>query len=317
MRGIFLDIDSVDRGDLDLGSLRATLPEWIFLTTGACDAKALPKQADVLVSNKVILDADAINCSENLKLICIAATGTNNVDLAAATAKGITVCNVRNYATASVVEHVFGLMLCLTRSLPQYMQAVKQDKWQLSDTFCMLDYPVKELKGQTLGIIGFGELGRAVAAMGEAFGMTVLVAERRGASLRQGRTPFQEVLSGADIISIHCPLTQDTCNLIGSAELMCMKHDAVLINVARGGIVNESDLSDALQAGEIGGAALDVLTEEPPRSGNPLLSRSHPNLILTPHIAWASRTSRQSLVNEIASNIQAFFSGKPRNVVCS
>lgn len=317
MRGIFLDIDSVDRGDLDLGSLRATLPEWIFLTTGACDAKALPKQADVLVSNKVILDADAINCSENLKLICIAATGTNNVDLAAATAKGITVCNVRNYATASVVEHVFGLILCLTRSLPQYMQAVKQDKWQLSDTFCMLDYPVKELKGQTLGIIGFGELGRAVAAMGEAFGMTVLVAERRGASLRQGRTPFQEVLSGADIISIHCPLTQDTCNLIGSAELMCMKRDAVLINVARGGIVNESDLSDALQAGEIGGAALDVLTEEPPRSGNPLLSRSHPNLILTPHIAWASRTSRQSLVNEIASNIQAFFSGKPRNVVCS
>lgn len=317
MRGIFLDIDSVDRGDLDLGSLRATLPEWIFLTTGACDAKALPKQADVLVSNKVILDADAINCSENLKLICIAATGTNNVDLAAATAKGITVCNVRNYATASVVEHVFGLILCLTRSLPQYMQAVKQDKWQLSDTFCMLDYPVKELKGQTLGIIGFGELGRSVAAMGEAFGMTVLVAERRGASLRQGRTPFQEVLSGADIISIHCPLTQDTCNLIGSAELMCMKRDAVLINVARGGIVNESDLSDALQAGEIGGAALDVLTEEPPRSGNPLLSRSHPNLILTPHIAWASRTSRQSLVNEIASNIQAFFSGKPRNVVCS
>ena len=315
MRGIFLDIDTIDRGDLDLGSLQATLPEWAFQTTGTGDAKELPMQADVLVSNKVILDADTIRSTENLKLICVAATGTNNIDLAAAAEKGITVCNVRSYATASVVEHVFSLILCLARSLPQYMQAVEHGRWQQSDTFCMLDYPVMELAGQTLGIIGYGELGRAVAAMGHAFGMTVLVAERRGATLRHGRTPFDEVLSRADIVSLHCPLTGDTHNLIGSVELQRMKKNAILINAARGGIVNERNLCDALLSGEIGGAALDVLTEEPPRSGNPLLSLTHPKLIVTPHVAWASRNSRQRLVIEIAANIRAFLSGNPRNVV--
>jgi len=315
MRGIFLDIDTVDRGDLDLGGLQATLPEWTFRTTGSGVAKEIPMQADVLVSNKVILDADIINSTQNLKLICIAATGTNNADLAAAGERGITVCNVRSYATASVVEHVFSMILCLTRNLPQYMQDVERGKWQHSDTFCMLDYPISELTGQTLGIIGYGELGRAVASMGHAFGMTVLVAERRGAPARQGRTPFPEVLSRADIVSLHCPLTEDTYNLIGSAELLRMKRDAILINVARGGIVNESALSDALLSGEIRGAGLDVLAEEPPRIGNPLLDLSHPNLIVTPHIAWASRNSRQRLVNETAANIRAFLSGNPRNVV--
>lgn len=317
MRGIFLDIDTVDRGDLDLGGLRATLPDWTFLATGTGDVGELPMQADVLVSNKVMLDADTINSTKNLKLICIAATGTNNVDLAAATAKGITVCNVRNYATPSAVEHVFSLILCLTRSLPQYIQAVDHGRWQESETFCMLDFPIRELAGQTLGIIGFGELGRAVAAMGHAFGMAVLIAERRDAQVRPGRTPFHEVLSLADIISLHCPLTDETHNLIGRAELLRMKRAAILVNIARGGIVNESALSDALLSREIGGAAFDVLAVEPPRAGSPLLSMSHPNLIVTPHIAWASRNSRQRLVNEVAANIQAFLSGKPRNVVCN
>jgi glycerate dehydrogenase len=317
MRGIFLDIDTVDREDLDLGGLRASLPEWRFLTTGTGDVRELPMQADVLVSNKVMLDADTINSTENLELICIAATGTNNVDLAAAAAKEITVCNVRSYATPSAVEHVFSLILCLTRSLPQYLQAVDHGRWQESNTFCMLDYPIRELAGQTLGIIGFGEIGRAVAAMGHAFGMTVLIAERRDAQVRPGRTPFDEVLSQADIISLHCPLTDETRNLIGRAELLRMKRDAILINIARGGIVNESDLSDALLSGEIGGAALDVLTVEPPLTGNPLLSLSHPTLIITPHVAWASRNSRQRLVNEVAANIRAFLSGRPRNVVCN
>jgi len=315
MRGIFLDIDTVDRGDLDLGSLQATLPEWTFKTTGTGEARELPMQADVLVSNKVILDADTINSTENLKLICIAATGTNNADIAAANERGITICNVRSYATASVVEHVFSMILCLTRSLPQYMQDVERGRWVHSDTFCMLDHPIRELAGQTLGIIGYGEIGHAVAVMGQAFGMTVLVAERRGAPPRHGRTPFHEVLSHADIVSLHCPLTEDTHKLIGSAELTRMKRDAILINVARGGIVDESDLSDALQSGQIGGAGIDVLTEEPPRSGNPLLSLSHPNLIVTPHIAWASRNSRQRLVNETAANIRAFLAGNPRNIV--
>ena len=317
MRGIFLDIDTVDREDLDLGGLRTSLPEWTFLTTLTADVRESPMQADVLVSNKVMLDADIINSTENLALICIAATGTNNVDLAAAAAKGITVCNVRSYATPSAVEHVFSLILCLTRSLSQYLQAVDHGRWQESNTFCMLDYPIRELAGQTLGIIGFGEIGRAVAAMGQAFGMTVLVAERRDAQLRPGRTPLREVLSQADIISLHCPLTDETRNLIGRAELLRMKRDAILINIARGGIVSESDLSDALLSGEIGGAALDVLTVEPPPANSPLLSLSHPTLIITPHIAWASRNSRQRLVDEVAANIRAFLSGRPRNVVCN
>jgi glycerate dehydrogenase len=317
MRGIFLDIDTVDREDLDLNGLRGTLPEWIFLTTGPGGTRELPIQADVLVSNKAVLDADTINAVENLKLICIAATGTNNVDLGAAAAKGITVCNVRSYATPSAVEHVFSLILCLTRSLPQYMQAVGHGRWQESNTFCMLDFPIRELAGQVLGIIGFGEIGRAVAAAAPAFGMSVLVAERRGAQARPGRTPFDEVLSLADIISLHCPLTAETHNLIGRAELLRMKRNAILVNIARGGIVNERDLSNALQAGEIGGAAFDVLTVEPPRAGAPLLSLTHPKLIVTPHIAWASHNSRQRLVNEVAENIRAFLSGCPRNVVCN
>jgi glycerate dehydrogenase len=317
MRGIFLDIDTVDRGDLDLGRLRETLPEWTFLTTATAAVRELSMQADILVSNKAILDADIINSTENLELICIAATGTNNVDLAAAAAKGITVCNVRSYATPSAAEHVFSLMLCLTRSLPQYLQAVDHGSWQKSDTFCMLDFPIRELAGKTLGIIGLGEIGSAVAALGHAFGMTVLLAERRDAQVRPGRTPFHEVLAQADIISLHCPLTDETHNLITRAELLHMKHDAILINIARGGIVNEDDLSDALLSGKIGGAAIDVLTVEPPRAGNPLLSLPHPNLIVTPHIAWASHNSRQRLVNEVAANIRAFLSGCPSNVICN
>jgi glycerate dehydrogenase len=315
MRGLFLDIDTVDRGDLDLAGLRATLSEWTFRQTGTGKAGAQQLQADIIVSNKVLVDASTINSSANLKLICIAATGTNNVDLAAAAKRGVPVCNVRNYATASVVEHVFSLVLCLARSLPQYIQAVEHGGWQKSNTFCMLDYPVTELAGRTLGIIGCGELGNAVAAMGRAFGMQVLMAERRGEPARHGRTPFTEVLARADIISLHCPLNADTQNLVGAAELRCMKQDAFLINTARGGIVNESELAEALLSGEIGGAALDVLAEEPPSTGNLLLSLSLPNLIITPHIAWASSISRQRLVDEIAANIRAFLDGKPRNVV--
>lgn len=315
MRGFFLDIDTVDRGDIDLSDLRGSLPEWTFVATGKGDVGELSMQADILVSNKIVLDADTIRNAKNLKLICIAATGANNVDLVAAAEKGIPVCNVRGYATPSTVEHVFSLILCLSRSLMDHLDAVGQGRWQEANTFCMLDYPIREIAGNTLGIIGYGDIGRAVAVMGEAFGMTVLVAERKGAPLRQGRKHFHEVLSRSDIISVHCPLTDDTRNLIGSAELLRMKHDAILINIARGGIVNETDLSDALKSGTIGGAAVDVLTEEPPRTGNPLLSRPHPNLIVTPHVAWASRNSRQRLVDAISANIRAFMSGSPCNVI--
>jgi len=315
MLGIFLDIDTVDRGDLDLGELRATLPDWRFLTTSATKTGAQISQADVIVSNKVMLAADTISSASHLKLICIAATGTNNVDLAAARQWGITVCHVRNYATRSVIEHVFNLILCLNRSLPQYLQAVAAGYWQRSAMFCMLDFPIRELAGQTLGIIGYGELGRAVARVAQAFGMQVLVAEHRGSPARPGRTPFTEVLGSADIISIHCPLREETHNLIGRNELMQMQRNAILINTARGGIVNESDLLNALRSGRIAGAAVDVLCEEPPRGDTPLLSASLPNLLVTPHIAWAGSNTRQRLVDEVAANIRAFLAGTPQNVV--
>jgi glycerate dehydrogenase len=315
MRGIFLDIDSVDRGDIKLDDLRATLPEWVFLASGTAKVAEAARNADILVSNKVILDKSIISRTENLKLICIAATGTNNVDLAAAAEKGITVCNARSYATASVVEHVLSLILCLNRSLPQYFHAVSQGEWEKSGIFCMLDYPIRELAGQTMGIIGPGEIGSAVAEMAGNLGMRVLIAERRGAPPRTGRTSFDEVLSRADIISLHCPLTADTRNLIGEPELARMRPNAILINTARGGIVNESDLVAALLSGQIGGAGIDVLVTEPPSTGSPLLSLSLPNLIVTPHIAWASRTARQRLVNEITGNILAFLAGSPRNIV--
>jgi len=315
MHGAFLDIDTVDRGDLDLDELRAALPEWTFLATGADDCTEVAAQADVIVSNKVILDENVIQQAKQLKLICIAATGTNNVDLGIAGQRGITVCNVRNYATPSVVEHVYSLILCLRRSLPQYFQAIRNGDWQRSNTFCMLDYPIQELSGQKLGIIGYGELGSAVARVAQAFGMQVLIAERRGAPARPGRTPFEAVLACADVITIHCPLTEETRNLIGRDELLRMQRHALLINTARGGIVNESDLLDALASGRPGGAAVDVLGVEPPRNDSPLLAASLPNLIVTPHIAWAGSAARQRLISETAANIRAFLSGKPRNVV--
>lgn len=316
MHGVFLDIDTVDRGDIDLDDLRAALPEWTFLAGANGDAGEHVKRADVIVSNKVVLDKNTIHLAENLKLICIAATGTNNVDLVAAADRQIVVCNVRSYATASVVEHVLSMMVCLNRSLPQYFQSVARGAWQKSDIFCVLDYPIRELAGLTIGIIGYGELGRAVAAMAGKLGMQVLVAERRGAPLRAGRTDFDEVVSCADIISLHCPLTDETRNLFGQPEFTCMRPDAILINTARGGVVNETDLAAALLSGQIGGAGIDVLETEPPPAGCPLLRLSLPNLIVTPHIAWASSSARQRLVNGITANIQAFLAGKPRNIVC-
>ena len=228
----------------------------------------------------------------------------------------VTVCNVTAYATPSVVEHVFALMLTLARRLFDYRDAVDQGRWQKADEFCLLDFPITELAGLTLGIIGYGELGRGVAAMGRAFGMQVLIAERPDSPARPGRTPFTRVLEQSHVISLHCPLNDNTHHLIGAPELGMMRRDALLLNTARGGIVDETALRHALQSGLIAGAGVDVLTGEPPRNGNPLLDATLPNLVVTPHIAWASRSARQRLVNEITGNIRAWLAGAPRNVVC-
>ena len=316
MQGVFLDLESLDRGDLDLQPLHDVLPEWHFhAATRQADVSARIRGACVVVSNKVVLDRDTLQTAEALQLVCITATGTNNIDLDAARERRLTVCNVTGYATRSVVEYVFAQLLSLYRQLPAYHAAVRAGKWQQAEHFCLLDYPIRELYGQTLGIIGYGELGRAVAHMGEAFGMRILIAERANAALRKDRTPLEVVLSESHVVSLHCPLTAQTRNLIGSDELARMRGDAILVNTARGGIVDEAALLQAVQSGQIAGAVVDVLEAEPPRQGNPLLQASLPNLLVTPHIAWASTASRQQLVNELAGNIRAWRSGTPRNLV--
>jgi glycerate dehydrogenase len=236
------------------------------------------------------------------------------VDLAAARECGITVSNVRGYCTQSVVQHVFALIFALTTRLCEYRDEVRAGRWQRSRQFCLMDHPIRELAGRTLGIVGFGELGHAVACAAECFGMCVLVAERRGVAAREGRQSFETVLAQSDVLSLHCPLNEHTRGLLGASELALMKPDALLINTARGGIVDEQALADALRAGRLGGAGMDVLGTEPPVSGNPLIALDIPNLIVTPHTAWASREARQRVLDEIAANIHAFRAGTPRNV---
>lgn len=314
LKGVFLDLATVDHGDLDLSSLKEALPQWHF--HNATNPKQIAEhiqKATVVVSNKVALDRQIIHQADDLKLICIAATGTNNVDLDAARERGVVVTNVTGYATPSVVQHVFGLILALTTRLAEHQHAISDGAWQRSEQFCLLDFPFRELSGKTLGIIGYGELGQAVARVAEAFGMQILLAQRPGGAPLPGRLPLDTLLTQADILSLHCPLTEQTHNLIGSRELALMKPDALLINTARGGIVDEEALADALGNGRLGGAGVDVLTREPPTEGNPLLAGDIPNLIVTPHIAWASRESRQRLINELTSNIHGFFHGEQRN----
>ncbi len=326
MQGVFLDRDTLDPGDMDFSPLDAALPDWRSYgnSTPAQVAERL-QGVQVAISNKVTIDAATLAACPDLKLICISATGTNNVDLAAAKQQGVTVCNVRAYATPSVVQHTFALMLSLSIQLGKYRRAVMKGEWQRHPHFCMLDYPIQELAGKTLGIVGYGELGKNVARVATAFGMQVLISQRPGTTPlprpqevgkpKADRLPLNKLLSEVDILTLHCPLTQATENLIGAAELALMKPSALLINTARGGIVNEQALADALRDHVIAGAGIDVLTEEPPTDGNPLLADDIPNLILTPHIAWASRESRQRLLAEVAANIQAFEAGTPRNVV--
>lgn len=317
LRGVFLDIDTVDRGDLELAALKGLLPQWQFW--GTTSSETLPERladAQVVVTNKVPLDDAVLRAATNLRLICVAATGTDNVDVQAASRLGITVCNVRGYATAAVVQHVFALILALSVRLPEYQSAVMAGRWQASPIFCLLDYPIRELAGRSLGIVGYGDIGQAVAGVADAFGMEVLVAQRPGSSEEHpGRLPLHDLLPRVDVLSLHCPLLPETRGLIGAWELALMRPDALLINAARGGIVDEDSLAEVLRAGKLGGAGVDVLSEEPPTTGNPLLQPDIRNLIVTPHSAWASRDARQRLVDGLAENIRAYLSGTPRNVV--
>jgi glycerate dehydrogenase len=314
MRGVFLDLDSVHPGDLDLEALRCCLPEWSFFEqTPAQHVAERIAGAHVVVTNKVRLTADHLRNADTLRLICVAATGMDNIDLTAAQHAGIVVSNARNYATASVTEAVFALLLTLTRQLDRYRAQVAAGRWSESPHFCLFDTPIEELNGKTLGIIGYGVLGHAVAERAEAFGMRVQIAQRLHGDPADGRVPLAKLLATSDVISLHCPLSDATRNLIGQAQLRTMKRNAILINTARGGIVDEVALVSALQQGWIAGAGIDVVSQEPPPASNPLLSCRSPRLVLTPHVAWASRTARQQLLGEILENIKAFQRGERRN----
>ena len=316
MTGIFLDTASIQRGDLDFAGLSSALPAWKYHdTTPTKQVAQRIAQAEVVVSNKAYVGADALESAAKLKLICIIATGTNNIDLNAAKVRGIAVCNVTGYAPPSVSQHVFTLILALVTQLEKYRAAVKDGAWERASGFSMLDYQIWELAGKTLGIVGYGSLGQAVARIGEAFGMRVLIAARPGQAASAERVPLHDLLRAADIVSLHCPLTEQTKGLIGAVELALMQPHALLINTARGGIVDEVALAQALRARRIGGAGVDVLTVEPPVEGNVLLAADIPNLIVTPHIAWASREARQRLLDEVALNIAAFLRGESRNRV--
>lgn len=313
---VFLDHHSLDLGDLDLTPLRQAFGSLVLHDGSTPDQVVERLQgAQVVISNKVRLDAATLAACSDLKLILIAATGTNNVDLDAARRLGIRVCNCQGYGTPSVAQHCLMLLLALATRLPDYQAAVRGGAWQRASQFCLLDFPIIELQGKTLGLLGHGELGGAVARLAEAFGMRVLLGALPGRPARADRLALAELLPQVDALSLHCPLTEQTRNLIGAAELALMKPQALLINTARGGLIDEQALADALRAGHLGGAACDVLSEEPPRHGNPLLAADIPRLIVTPHNAWGSREARQRIVGQLAENAQAFFAGAAQRVV--
>ena len=272
--------------------------------------------ADIIITNKVVISAEHIAANPQLKLIALAATGVNNVDTAAAKAAGVTVCNIRAYGNESVAEHAFMLMITLMRNLPAYQRDVAAGVWEKSPFFCHFGAPMRDLNGKTLAIFGRGNIGQTLATYAQAFKMKVVFAEHKHAeTVRDGYVSFDEAVRTADALSLHCPLTPETANMIGEAELQQMKPGAVIINCGRGGLVDEHALIAALKYGQIGGAGFDVLTQEPPRDGNPLLKARLPNLIVTPHIAWASQEAANRLFDILVDNINRFVAGNPQNLV--
>ena len=268
------------------------------------------KDADIIITSKVILNHEILSQLPKLKLIAVTATGTNNIDLMAAKALGITVKNVTGYSSVTVPEHVIGMIYALKHRLIDYHRdQLLTERWATCGQFCYVDYPISDVQGSTLGIIGRGCIGNEVARLAQAVGMRVLFAEHQHATtVREGYTAFDEVLKQADVISLHCPLTPQTEQLINAKTLALMKPNACLINTGRGGLINEADLLQALQSGKLAGAALDVLVKEPPASDDVLwlAAKTQPNLLITPHVAWASDSALTTLVNKVAQNIEEF-----------
>ncbi|WP_375192378.1 D-2-hydroxyacid dehydrogenase [Marinobacter sp.] len=307
MKAVFLDANTLG-DDVDLSPIESVTGELTkYPHTAPGEVLERIRGFDTVLVNKVVLGREHFQVCPELKTIAVVATGLNNIDQAAAKEHGVQVMNVTNYGRATVAQHTVALMLALATRLLDYDRDVRAGRWGRSDMFCLMDHPIMELEGRTLGIVGYGDLGQGVAERAAAFGMKVLLGARPGQGPGEldgyARVPLDELLPQADVLSLHCLLTDETRDLIGARELKMMKRDALLINTSRGGLVNEQALADALRAGEIGGAGFDVLTEEPPRNGNPLLADDIPNLIITPHSAWASREARQRIVGITAKNL--------------
>ncbi len=308
-------LDAMTVGDIDLKPLEGFGPFKAYDTTSREQTLEHLSEVTIAITNKVVIDAEIIAKTPALKLICVAATGTNCVDLDAAARAGIVVCNVAGYSTASVTQHTMGLLINLATGMHRY--ASELDAWSRSPVFTRLDHPMVDLAGRTLGIIGLGTIGRSVARAARGLGMEVIAIARDGASQQQGtaRVPAQEFYAQSDVVTLHCPLTAETEKIINQKTLSMMKPSAFLINTGRGQLVDEEALAEALKSGVIAGAGLDVLSEEPPAPSHCLLASDIPHLLITPHTAWASRESRQKLMDEVVENISAYLAGTPRNRV--
>jgi len=319
MHAVFLDYKTVDAGDLDLESIRAVLPE-IKVYPYSTEAEVLDRIQDieVAIANKIEFDSKVFNRAKNLKLICVTATGTNNIDLDSAEKAGVMICNIRDYCTESVTQHVLLSILSLSHSYFDYMSSIQRGEWQEGSGFSLLEHPIKELSGKNLGILGFGVLGRGVAKAASILGMETLICESFNPDKPDDsldRVGFDELLRESDVVSLHCPLTKETDGIFNDDAFEKMKSSAILINTARGRLVNDQALIKAIENKSIAGAAIDVLDQEPPESDHPLMQKDYKNLIITPHIAWAARESRQRALDQIADNVEAFLKGKPTNVV--
>ncbi|MGB8326697.1 MAG: NAD(P)-dependent oxidoreductase [Steroidobacteraceae bacterium] len=313
----FLDYATVSANDLEPAALKRLLPDIVFYDrTPPEQVAARVSSCEIVLGNKARFTREVLAASPRLRLIILAATGTDNVDLEAARGRGVAVCNIRDYCTPSVVQYVLGVILALTHRLQDYSRLATDGSWGASPQFTLLSLPIRELRGRALGVVGWGALGRATARAAEtALGMRVLVANREGGERVPGRVDLRELLPRVDVLTLHCPLTAATRGLIGREELALLKPDAMIINTARGALIDEQALADALRAGRLGGAAVDVLSEEPPVHGNPLLDPGIPNLLVTPHVAWAARESRQRCLDEMALNIDDFLRGGRRGRV--
>jgi glycerate dehydrogenase len=315
VKAVFLDYDTVSNGDLDAAALSAAVDDLALWKSDDAKTAERIRDAEVVLLNKVELSRELLRSAPKLKLVAVAGTGTNNIDVAAARELGIGVCNVRGYCTSSVVQHVWGLILSLTQHVSDYARLAGSRTWNRNELHMVLPYPIRELDGRIFGVIGWGELGRGAARVAEAFGMRVVIANRRGESPRPDRVELERLLAMSDIVSLHCPLSDSTRGLIGARELALMKPDALLINTARGALVDGRALGMALKAGRLGGAGIDVLPQEPPPDDDPLLDPDIPNLLLTPHVAWAAREARQRCLDEMAANISDFARGGRRSRV--